>query len=96
MRIRNIQSRVANLEQLLGRKGDEKSTEFNLKVSHWLVRNHEYRSLAGEIFERMCETEQPGTQKLFEAVITVEERDRIRRLTAEAEASIRAEFSSRK
>ena len=96
MRIRNLQSRVANLEQLLGRKVHEKSTEVDLRVTHWLVRNHEYRRLAGEIFERMCETEQPGTQELFEAVISVEERDHIRLLTAEAEAFIRAEFSPRK
>ena len=96
MRTRNIQSRVANLEQLLGRKVHEKSAAFDLRVTHWLVRNHEYRRIAGEIFERMCEAEQPGTQELFEAAITAEERDRIRQLTAEAKAFIRAELSSRK
>ena len=96
MRIRNIQSRVANLERLLGRQVHEKSTEFDLKITHWLVRNHEYRRLAGEIFERMCEAEKPASQELFQAVITTEEHDCIRRLTAEAEAFIRAELSSRK
>ena len=96
MRIRNIESRVASLERLLGRKARGSTTEFDLQVRHWLFKNDEYKRLAGEIFERMCETEQPGTQELFEAVITAEERDHTRRLTAEAEAFIRAELSSRK
>ena len=96
MRMRNIESRVANLERLIGRKVHEKSTEFDRQVTHWLFRNHEYRRLAGEIFERMCEAEQPETEELFQAVVTAEERDRIRRLTAEAQAFVRAELSSRK
>ena len=94
--MRNIGSRVANLERLLGRKVHEKSTEFDIQVNHWLHRNHEYSRLAAEIFERMCEAEEPGTEELFQAVVTAEERDCIRRLTAEAEAFVRAELSSRK
>ena len=96
MRIRNIESRVASLERLLGRKAQGRYREFDLQIRHWLFKNDEYRRLAGEIFERMGEAEQPSTQELFEAVITAEERNHIRRLTAEAEASIRAELSSRK
>ena len=94
MRLRNIECRVANLEQLLGRKVHEQSTDFDRQVTVWLIQNDEYRRLAQQIFERGCESEQPVTSESFNAIITTDERQRMRQLTEEAEVSVRAELSS--
>ena len=91
MRLRSIESRVANLERLVGRKVAEKSTDFGRQVTLWLIRNDEYRLLARQIFERCCESEEAATGESFDAVITPEERERLWRLIQEGEAAVRAD-----
>jgi len=94
MRLR-LATRVATLERALGRKVDEKSTEFGRQVTVWLIRNDEYRRLAQQIFERCCETEDAAARKSFDAVMTREEGECLRRLIEQGEDAVRADSSFR-
>ena len=94
MRLRSVESRVANLERLLGRKVDEKSTDLGRQVTLCLIRNDEYRLLTRQIFERCCESEEAVTSQSFDAVISAEERERLCRLLEEGDSAVRADLSS--
>jgi hypothetical protein len=94
MRLHSVESRVANLERLLGRKVSENSTDFERQVTVWLIRNDEYRLLAQQIFERCYESEEAVTSQSFDSVVSPEERERLHRLIQEGEAAVRADLSS--
>ena len=89
MRLRNIQTRVAGLEKLLGHRVQQFSSELDGKATAWLLQNEEYRNLARQIFERGCELDGQVTEESFERIVTADERASFQKLTREAEAAVR-------
>jgi hypothetical protein len=90
LRLHGIKIRLAELERLLSHETGNQATEFQNELTHWLLRQEEYRHFARELFERISEAGEPDASLSIKA----EEWECLRRWIERAESAVRAQLKS--